>query len=366
MGKSAPAPDPAIGQAALLSAQTGADYYATMQQQAALANQWAAEDRARYQNTFIPLQDAYIQQAQDWANPANMQKRVNESEAATRNAIAQQQAAAQRQQAAMGVAPNSGRSAALARTNANAAALAVAGAGNTARNNVRNEAQAMQINAINMGSGLPMQAMSNMNSANQSYSSGATGALNGYGQQGQLLNTQYQQQMAYYDAQNQAASDLFGGFGSILGLAYGSDKNIKEGRKKVGRSLLDAVNKMPVEEWSYKPGEGDGGRHIGTYAQDFKKQTGMGDGKTINVIDAIGTAMGAIKELSAKVDALSEGRSIKGDETAAHEMAESRKVEAAEKKAEAQGKPEADEKKRNVVVPMRSRSVIGGRSQVAA
>ncbi|PWB90923.1 hypothetical protein C5688_08655 [Methylocystis sp. MitZ-2018] len=52
----------------------------------------------------------------------------------------------------------------------------------------------------------------------------------------------------------------------------------------------------------------DEGAHIGTYAQDFQRETGLGDGKSINVIDAIGVAMGAIKELSAKVDKLDRNR----------------------------------------------------------
>ena len=63
---------------------------------------------------------------------------------------------------------------------------------------------------------------------------------------------------------------------------------------------------MPVDEWQYKRGVADGGkqRHVGPYAEDFKRETGKGDGKTIPVVDAIGTTMGAVKELSAKVDRL--------------------------------------------------------------
>ncbi|MEW6125024.1 MAG: hypothetical protein AB1698_20660 [Pseudomonadota bacterium] len=64
---------------------------------------------------------------------------------------------------------------------------------------------------------------------------------------------------------------------------------------------------MPVEEWTYKEGAGDGGRHIGTYAQDFRRETGKGDGKSIPVIDAIGVTMGAVKELDAKFEQIARG-----------------------------------------------------------
>jgi hypothetical protein len=39
-------------------------------------------------------------------------------------------------------------------------------------------------------------------------------------------------------------------------------------------------------------------------AQDFKRVTGLGDGRSISVIDAIGVTMGAVKELAEKIDTL--------------------------------------------------------------
>ena len=59
---------------------------------------------------------------------------------------------------------------------------------------------------------------------------------------------------------------------------------------------------MPVEKWRYKPGRGDGGEHVGPYAQDFAAATGQGDGKSIDMISAIGVTMGAIRDLDKKVD----------------------------------------------------------------
>ena len=59
---------------------------------------------------------------------------------------------------------------------------------------------------------------------------------------------------------------------------------------------------MPVDKWRYKPGRGDGGEHVGPYAQDFAAATGQGDGKSIDMISAIGVTMGAIRDLDKKVD----------------------------------------------------------------
>jgi hypothetical protein len=94
--------------------------------------------------------------------------------------------------------------------------------------------------------------------------------------------------------------EIGGALGSIAGL-FMSSKDAKEKKRPVF-GVLDAVKAMPVEKWSYKKGMGDGGEHIGPYAEDFKAKTGLGNGREISVIDAVGVSMGAIKELAAKVD----------------------------------------------------------------
>lgn len=307
MGKpKAPKADPRIGEAAMLSAQTGQDYLAFMKDQSAISNGWAAEDRNRYKTVFEPLQDAYIADAKTWASPERMEARVGAVQGTTQDQIALARGQRERAAASMGVRPDSGRFGAVDRTAALQGGLAVAGAGNLERRNVRGEADARMANAINLGSGGQVNPGTSLGLSNAAAGAGFSGAMQGYGQQGQLLNTQYQQQMQSYQAQSAAAGSLWGGIGSIVGLAFGSDEAIKKGKRRPRKSLLKAVDKMRVEEWTYKPGEGDEGTHVGTYAQDFQKQTGMGDGKTINVIDAIGTTMGALKELSAKVDKMAQ------------------------------------------------------------
>lgn len=352
-GSSAPQPDPMIGIAAMKTAQTGADFLNLMKDQYGVynerqkgvdaltsqvtqsqltaqnnANTWATEDRSRYKSVFQPLQDAYIDKASNWDSPEKQAQAAGEAKADVLNATAQAAQARQRQMAGMGVTPASGRFAGTERAADTAGALAAAGVQNAARTQLKNQAVALQADAVNMGNGLPSQAtqalglgvntgnsmvgnninnQQSWNAGNQLLHSGYSTAMQGYTNQANILNNLYSNQINAYQAENQANSS--GGFGSILGgigqLAgsFLSDEEIKTDKVPV-KGALQAVKSMPVDEWSYKPGEGDGGRHIGTYAQDFQRATGKGDGKSIPVIDAIGVTMGAVKELSAKVDGL--------------------------------------------------------------
>lgn len=351
---SAPQADPMIGIAAMKTAQTGADFLDLMTEQYGIynqrqekvdaltaqvtesqltaqnqANQWAAEDRDRYTNTFQPLQDAYIEKTSNWDSSENLAKAASEAKADVANATAQAAQTRQRQMTAMGVNPASGRYAGTERAADTASALASAGAQNNARTQRQTQALGLQASAIDMGNGLSASATSNLglgvntgnsvvgnninnqqswNSGNQLLYSGYSTAMKGYSTQAEILNNLYANQISAYSAQNAANSSsglgsILGGVGQIAGMFMPSDENIKTD-KVPAKGSLDAVKSMPIQEWTYKPGEGDGGRHIGTYAQDFQRATGKGDGKSIPVIDAIGVTMGAVKELSDKVDSL--------------------------------------------------------------
>jgi len=257
MGKKGGAPnaDPRIGEAAMLSAKTGQDYLSFMRDQAKVTNQGANEDRGRYKGTFEPLEDQYISNAKAHDSQERMWPRVSTARVDARLMGQQAQDAAQRQQAAMGVTPNAGRSLALGQTPRMQTGLMALGAGNQARREVRAEADNMRANAINLGKGMAVNPGTSMGLSNNAMSSGFSGAMQGYGQQGSLLNTQYQQQMQTYQAkqeQQEQQAGLFSAAGTVIGML--SDKDAKTEKKKPGRSLLKAVEKMPVEEWRYKKG----------------------------------------------------------------------------------------------------------------
>lgn len=351
----APAPDPQIGEAAKMQAQISKEWLdfareaygvandrqvdidaltkkVTEQQLATQdqANSWAREDRNRYKSVFQPMEDQYVQDAQNWDSAERQDKMASEAKADVLTNASQQRQASQRNMAAMGVNPASGRFAGVDRAGEMQTGLAAAGAQNNARNAVRNQGMAMKADAINMGKGLPSQAAgsaglgltagsSALNSnlaANASWGSnnaimtnGFGGAANGYANQANILNQQYQGQLSAWATQQQASSSnfggLMGGIGSMAGMFMSSSKDVKEDKVPV-EGALDAIKGMPVEEWSYKEGEGDGGRHIGAYAEDFQRETGKGDGKSIPIIDAIGVNMKATQELDQKVEKLAD------------------------------------------------------------
>ncbi len=118
------------------------------------------------------------------------------------------------------------------------------------------------------------------------------------------------------------AAALAGGAGGAAGslaslapfFALPSDRNIKKNLEFVDHmETLKKVEELIVSQWEYDPAktgtliDGNGGRHIGPMAQDFRELFGLGDTDTmINLVDAFGVALSAIKALSAKVHVLEE------------------------------------------------------------
>lgn len=110
--------------------------------------------------------------------------------------------------------------------------------------------------------------------------------------------------MNNYNQQSQSHNAMMGGLFS-LGGALGSaailcSVEFKENYRPASE-ILPRIESLTVEAWDYKPGYGDGGTHIGPYAEEFKALFGVGDGKTINVIDAFGVCLLGIKELTERV-----------------------------------------------------------------
>jgi hypothetical protein len=267
-GSKAPSPDPAIGKAAMMEAQTGADYLKFAREQFAISNErqadqdklaakvtnqqlaasetalgWAKDDRNRYTTVFQPLQDEFIKTAKNWDSEERQNKLAAEAKADVINNATSQRQQTQRQMTAMGVDPTSGRYASVDRAGEMATGLAVAGAENTARNQVRKEGVAMKGDAINLGSGLAVNPASSLglgvSSGASAYgttaannqqrtsnasimASGAQTAMQGYGQQASILNSQYQNQLSAWQTHQsinaQNSSGLFSGIGSMVGM----------------------------------------------------------------------------------------------------------------------------------------------------
>jgi hypothetical protein len=90
----------------------------------------------------------------------------------------------------------------------------------------------------------------------------------------------------------------WGGIATGVGTAIAaSSKKFKHNIKEP--SILDKLKDMPIKEWSYN---GEDKRHVGPMAEDFHKTFG-GSGSGINITDYMGVTLGAIKELTERVQA---------------------------------------------------------------
>lgn len=368
MGKSsnsAPAPDPQIGKAALMQAQTGENWLAfakdaftvsearqkeldaltnkVTEQQLGLATdqaKWSKEDRARYESVYKPIEDEFINEAKNYGTEAKQAEAAAEARADVQTAAATNRAATERANASMGVTPGSGRFAGVQAASDLGVSLAEAGAANTARQGVRDKALALKADVVNLGKGLPAQAAAGAGgsvaasgtalSGNQAtngqalaastiMNSGFSGAMQGYAGQASTLNQQYGLQLDAWKTKQQMNAAGAQGIGSFLGgiggLLFKSDENAKENKETIeDGEALEALKAMPVEAWDYKEGVADEGRHIGTYAQDFTKQTGLGDGQNIAAQDAIGITMKAVQDVDNKLDAVIEAIGLGGSE----------------------------------------------------
>ncbi|MEE8607223.1 MAG: tail fiber domain-containing protein [Nitrospiraceae bacterium] len=108
--------------------------------------------------------------------------------------------------------------------------------------------------------------------------------------------------------------------GSVIG-AF-SSRELKRDPEGIGLSsprqidheeTLAKVEKLPVERWRYKEGLGLGDRdHLGPYAQDVEESFGIGDGETINYLDAIGIGLSATKGLAERVHKIEHGIGLAG------------------------------------------------------
>ena len=97
-------------------------------------------------------------------------------------------------------------------------------------------------------------------------------------------------------------------------LQEGSDGVYRPARQIDHEETLAKVEKLPVERWRYKEGLGlAGGDHIGSYADSFRDSFGVGDGETINVVDAVGVGLSATTGLAQRVRRIEHGIGLAGN-----------------------------------------------------
>jgi hypothetical protein len=112
-----------------------------------------------------------------------------------------------------------------------------------------------------------------------------------------------------------------GGLGQFIGPAIGaggavggalilSSKDYKTDKRPIDDDdLLRRLARLPVERWRYKDGLGlaSAPEHVGPYAEDFEREFGLGDGKSIAVVDGVGLGLAAASALAKKVERIERG-----------------------------------------------------------
>ncbi len=141
--------------------------------------------------------------------------------------------------------------------------------------------------------------------------------MQGQGMKVQGLGSALNAETAAYNAgQNQSSSlggigSLLGGGASMLGTAKSlgwitSSKKAKTDKTPVSAEVItNGLQRIPVEAWKYKDGEGDGGEHIGPYAEDVQREfgdTAAPGGEKIDLVSMNGLALAGIKSLADRMD----------------------------------------------------------------
>jgi hypothetical protein len=281
-----------------------------------------AKDYADYnKGTFQPLEKSIVADAQNYDTPDRVAANVGRAEADVNAGFSNAREQQTRSLARMGVNPSSGRALALGNQTAIAQAASLADASNKARLDTETVGRAMKMDAAGLGRNLPSNqattaglavnagnaslasglAPLNVNaSGNQIMTSGFGGAAAGLGSAANI----YGSIAGVENSTNSSNNAVIGGLGTAAGMIF-SDKHAKKNIKPVSsKASLAAFKKMPVSNWNYKKGLGDGGNHTGPMAQDVRK--GLGDsvapgGKVIDPISLHGHQINAIKELDKRL-----------------------------------------------------------------
>ncbi len=264
MCSSAPPADPLIGQAAVGNMQLSKDaldYYkakdaanqprqdkldALTEQLAnqqidssAFTTQQAKDQYNRYNDTFVPLENQVVSEAENYDSEAKQAQAAGQAGTDVQVATAQARDASGRSMARMGVNPASGRYQSTQDSLASQEALQEAGARNNAREGVKQYGIALRKDAANFGrnmtgtaaqtigaataagAGATGAVQGSIAAANQSAATLGTGyntAINGNSTAGSILNGQYAAQIGATNAGNNQTAAL-AGTAATIGIA---------------------------------------------------------------------------------------------------------------------------------------------------
>lgn len=116
---------------------------------------------------------------------------------------------------------------------------------------------------------------------------------------GGMVSDKYQADLAAYNQQQEQRMGTASAIGSLGSALIKSSQGYKEILGQVDHAkAMVAIKAMPVQAWQYLPEhapDGDTAQHIGPMAEHFQTATGLGDGKTISMIDYLGLLHAALQ-----------------------------------------------------------------------
>jgi hypothetical protein len=278
----------------------------------------------RYKNIFAPNEERLAKDVAGYDSPEELARVRQEAAGNANQAFDTAQASRNIQLTRMGVNPNSGRFAAPGSDDLNRT-IATSDSMNRATAGRRDAAIGLRGNLASFGTGI-----SQLGAQQQQLGLGAvaqgTGVMNAAGTAASGIRTAPANWI-------NSATGAFTGAGGIINNAYNARENVhhnfnqdamgwtsmamssKKAKDRVGRviegDVVKKIKSMPVDRWRYKKeivhdeaATGGQREHIGPYAEDFKERFGVGDGKHINFIDAIGVLFAAAKGQAKEIDKL--------------------------------------------------------------
>lgn len=280
-----------------------------------------------YSGSFIPVQKQVAADAMNFDSPEALERAAQQAGADVSKSFGAGRDITQRNLERMGVNPNSG---AFVRGTSNLG-LEEAAAKSGAETNAR-DSRRLQAIGLRQGAAATGQAMAaGSNSNDQLALAGAQGQVTG-------ANTAMQAPLAAratavpwytgsaaannlggtlaqdrWNTNVKADTEMMGQMANVVGSVSGymSSKEVKKDKKSLnGKEVLDGLEEIPVEKWTYKKGVEDGGEHIGPYAEDVHEQFGDGvapGGKRLDPVSMNGLALAAVKALAKKVKVLEDG-----------------------------------------------------------
>jgi len=289
----------------------------------------------RYKNIFAPNEERLAKDIAGYDSPEELARVRQEASGNANQAFDTAQRSRGIQLAQMGVNPNSGRFGAPGADDLNRT-IATSDSMNRATAGRRDAAIGLRGNLASFGTGISQmgaqqaglglqaagQGSGVMNAAGTAASGIRTAPANwinagtgAFGTAGNIITNDYNAQSQRH---NQFSQNLRSWFGTAM--------SSKKAKDRIGRviegEVVKKIKSMPLDRWRYKKeivpdeaAEGGQREHIGPYAEDFKERFGVGDGRTIDFIDAIGVLFASAKGQAKEIDKL---KAERGGENHAH------------------------------------------------